>query len=107
MNYNTHNWLLLQKQLKFNFNVIPVNNRAQILNDALELAALNRLDYSIALGMTKYLVDERDYVPWAACLQSFEGIKIITANTHYREVYKVISNMLIYFAEQISPSLPR
>lgn len=82
--------MLLQIQLKKDFNVIPTKNRAQILNDALELAALDYLDYNIALNLTKYLINEDKYLPWTAALQSFRDIRLIIANTHYQEIFKVI-----------------
>lgn len=92
VNYNLQNWQLLQEQLQLNFRAIPVNNRAQILNDALELATLDQLDYNIALNLTKYLATEEEYIPWAAGFQGLEDVRIVLANTHYQEVFKVIAN---------------
>lgn len=89
VNYDKHNLLLLEKQLQTNFNAIATKNRAQILNDALELAALDFLDYNTALNLTKYLVNEKKYLPWAAAFNSFREISLATANTHYQEIFKV------------------
>lgn len=93
VNYNQHNWLLLQKQLQNNYSVIPITNRAQILNDALELAALDYVDYKLALNLTKYLINEDAYMPWVASLQSFRKIRLIIANTHYEEIFKVVNHV--------------
>lgn len=81
--------MLLGKQLLNNFTVIPTKNRAQILNDALELAALDYLDYNTALNLTKYLVHEDEYLPWAAVFENFKDIRLVLANTHYQETFKV------------------
>lgn len=95
INYDIRHWLLIQNQLENDFNLIPTKNRAQILNDALELAAFDYLDYNIALNLTKYLWSENEYLPWASCIQSFQDIKLILANTHYHELFKVIRQQKI------------
>ena len=47
---------------------IHVSNRAQILDDALNLARAKLLDYETALSLTGYLSKEEEYVPWTAAL---------------------------------------
>lgn len=67
VNYDTYLWNLLRVHLNFyEFRDIHVLNRAQIVNDALNLAQANRLDYGIALGILKYLSREADCIPWDA-----------------------------------------
>ncbi|KAL5020482.1 hypothetical protein ScPMuIL_003374 [Solemya velum] len=68
VNYDDHNWRELIRQLDNNHTVIPTENRAQIVNDAWNLARAGELNMSIALDTTKYLKDERNYVPWDAAL---------------------------------------
>lgn len=75
--------------LQNNFKAISTKNRAQILNDALELAALDFLDYTSALNLTKNLANEKKYLPWAAAFNSFREISLAIANTHYQEIFKV------------------
>ena len=43
-------------------------NRAQVIDDALNLAKSDIIDYETALSMTEYLHKEQDYVPWKAAL---------------------------------------
>ena len=43
-------------------------NRAQVIDDALNLAKSEIIDYETALSMTEYLHKEHDYVPWKAAL---------------------------------------
>ena len=47
---------------------IHVINRAQIIDDAINLARSGLLSYEIALGVTSYLNKEVEYIPWAAAL---------------------------------------
>ncbi|XP_041463117.1 aminopeptidase Ey-like [Lytechinus variegatus] len=64
VNYDEHNWQLLISQLLSNREAIPISNRAELIGDALNLARAGDLDYTIALNLTRYLSDEREYVPW-------------------------------------------
>lgn len=67
VNYDTNLWTLLRLQLNyFNFTSIHVLNRAQLVDDSLNLAQANRIDYGIALGILQYLSRETDHIPWAA-----------------------------------------
>lgn len=54
-------------------NIAPAN-RAQLIDDALNLARGGSLDYQIALDITKYLVHENDYVPWKAAISALTFI---------------------------------
>ncbi len=67
VNYDTYMWNLLRVYLNYyDFTDIHVLNRAQIVDDSLNLAQANRVDYGIALGILKYLSRETDHIPWAA-----------------------------------------
>ncbi|XP_049946237.1 aminopeptidase N-like [Schistocerca serialis cubense] len=68
VNYDTDNWALLAAQLQTDHSAIGVVNRAQILDDAFQLARAGLLDYSVALDNTAYLFAEQEYVPWYSAL---------------------------------------
>lgn len=72
VNYDRHNWKLLSAYLqdKNTYSKIAPANRAQLIDDAMNLARAGILDYGIALNMTKYLVHENEFVPWKAALYS-------------------------------------
>lgn len=53
---------------KDNFRDISTINRAQLIDDALNLARAGKLDYAIALDVTSYLAHENEYLPWKAAL---------------------------------------
>ncbi|KAF4529532.1 hypothetical protein B566_EDAN017883 [Ephemera danica] len=40
-------------------------NRGQLINDAISLAEAGELDYTTALGMTRYMALETDCMPWS------------------------------------------
>lgn len=67
VNYDNMNWQMIIKQLhKNSFRDISTINRAQLVDDALNLARAGRLDYATALDVTSYLAHETEYLPWKA-----------------------------------------
>ncbi|KAK7075270.1 hypothetical protein SK128_014550 [Halocaridina rubra] len=74
VNYDTENWRLLTQQLLVDHEIIHVNNRAQIIDDALNLARIGQLSYDVALEITAYLKKERHYVPWKAAFNNLQYI---------------------------------
>lgn len=71
MNYEDDNWNALINQLYDDCNVIHVLNRAQIIDDAFNLALANELNYTLVLELTKYLKNEDDVVPWHSAKNGF------------------------------------
>lgn len=107
VNYDIHNWQLLVKELdsKRGFKQFDPKNRAQLLDDALNLANAGYLDYEIALNVTKYLVHEREYVPWKAAFSAFDFLYGIFSHSSQFDKFKVISNcffLLIVFVSKSS-----
>ena len=68
VNYDKDNWDLLAQQLMKDHTTIHVINRAQIMDDALNLAKSGLLEYDTALSVTGYLSKEVEYIPWKASL---------------------------------------
>lgn len=72
VNYDTANWKLIIKH--FNdprrYHEIAQSNRAQLIDDAMNLARADILDYTTALDVTKYLSHETDYVPWKTAISN-------------------------------------
>ncbi|XP_072036362.1 aminopeptidase N-like isoform X1 [Amphiura filiformis] len=65
VNYDIDNWQLLAQQLIDNHEVIKTSSRTSLLGDSFNIARAGLLSHGIALNLTKYMVAERDYVPWA------------------------------------------
>nr|CAD7575715.1 unnamed protein product [Timema californicum] len=75
VNYDARNWALLTNYLNSeSFTNIHVLNRAQLLDDAFNLARAGILNYGTALSLTKYLSRETDYIPWYSALTGFNYI---------------------------------
>jgi aminopeptidase N len=67
VNYAQDNWNSLSKLLNSDdFTKIHQLNRAQLIDDSLNLARSDKIDYKTALGLTRYLNKEDDYIPWQA-----------------------------------------
>ena len=56
-------------------------NRAQIIKDSLSLARAGLLGYKIALGSTKYLNKELEYIPWSPALTELTYLDKMLQNT--------------------------
>ncbi|CRK96557.1 CLUMA_CG010037, isoform A [Clunio marinus] len=72
VNYDIINWKLIINHLNNprRYHEISQSNRAQLIDDAMNLARADLLDYTTALDVTKYLSHERDYVPWKTALNN-------------------------------------
>lgn len=67
MNYDTDNWRKLVEVLNSDdYATISELNRAQIIDDTLNLARAGYIDYEIAFNTTKYLAKETNYFSWKA-----------------------------------------
>lgn len=64
-------------------------NRAQLLDDALNLARAGVLQYSTALELAKYLVKEVDYIPWYTALNAFTFLNLRLTGTEVYPRFKV------------------
>lgn len=81
VNYDASNWQQLIRVLNSdNFKDIHVSNRAQLVDDALNLAADEYLDYETAFGVVTYLERETDYVPWRAAITNFDKLDYLLAS---------------------------
>jgi len=81
VNYDKKNWKLIAKQLLKDHQTIHVINRAQIMDDALNLAKSDMLDYETALSTTGYLSNELEYIPWASALTGLSYINRMLKRT--------------------------
>lgn len=91
VNYDEENWHLITKHLSdpLKYREIAPTNRAQLLDDALNLAKGGYLDYKIALDVTKYLAHEEDYVPWKAAMSSFGYLDTMLIKSGDYALFKV------------------
>ncbi|XP_022908762.2 aminopeptidase N isoform X2 [Onthophagus taurus] len=90
VNYDEKNWYLLIEEInsKEGYLKFDPKNRAQLLDDSFNLANGGYLDYSIALNVTKYLVYERDAIPWKTAFITIEYLYNIFSRTGHFDLYK-------------------
>ncbi|XP_069686792.1 aminopeptidase N-like isoform X2 [Periplaneta americana] len=84
VNYDVRNWELIAEHLLHSSpeTTFSVLTRTQLLNDALYLARAGKLDYDVALNVTRYLATrEEHYVPWRAALQNFDFLNTVLRET--------------------------
>ncbi|XP_054243768.1 aminopeptidase N [Indicator indicator] len=97
VNYNPENWDQLLSQLSSNHQVIPVINRAQIIDDAFNLARANYVNVTLALNTTRFLSQETEYIPWAAALNNLQYFQLMFDRS---EVFGVMTK---YIQKQVLP----
>ncbi|XP_054858173.1 aminopeptidase N [Eublepharis macularius] len=97
VNYDHENWNRLLKQLETGHQVIPILNRAQLIDDSFNLARAKYISTELALNTTRYLADERDYLPWDTALSNLGYFKLMFDRS---EVY---GPMKKYIQKQVTP----
>ncbi|NWZ36876.1 AMPN Aminopeptidase, partial [Brachypodius atriceps] len=97
VNYNPENWEQLLNQLSTNHTVIPVINRAQIIDDAFNLARAKYVNVTLALNTTRFLSQEMEYMPWQAALSNLQ---------YFQQMFDrsaVFGAMSRYMKKQVTP----
>ena len=77
MLYDDPNLVLIIQQLLTDNHVVPASNRAQLIDDYLNLARAGETSYVNALNLTKVLVSEREYVPWRAASTALDYLDVM------------------------------
>uniref|UniRef100_A0A8C1G6R0 Aminopeptidase n=1 Tax=Cyprinus carpio TaxID=7962 RepID=A0A8C1G6R0_CYPCA len=77
--------------------VIPLINRGQLIDDAFNIARGHRLNVTIALSLTKYLINDTEYIPWESALKNLDHLILMFDRS---EVYGPIMK---YLRKQITP----
>ncbi|XP_067301289.1 aminopeptidase N [Pseudorasbora parva] len=70
VNYDSQNWERLLTQLTSDHKVISVLNRGQLIDDAFNLVKAEIISIILALRTTKYLSEEKEYIPWEAAIRN-------------------------------------
>ncbi|NXN31812.1 AMPN Aminopeptidase, partial [Nycticryphes semicollaris] len=97
VNYNQENWEQLLNQLSREHKIIPVINRAQIIDDAFNLARAKYVNVTVALGTTRFLSKETEYMPWEAALNNLHYFQLMFDRS---EVFGVMTK---YMQDKVTP----
>jgi len=83
------NWQLIIDQLNKNGSAISTVNRAQLLDDVLNLARASLIPYDMAFNVTQFLKDDDEYLPWESFLNAFSYISVMLKKTSSYGNFKV------------------
>ncbi|XP_078103122.1 aminopeptidase Ey-like [Sander vitreus] len=97
VNYDPENWVRLLTKLSSKHQDIPVINRAQIIDDAFNLARAKLVDTTLALRTTKFLNKEVEYIPWETASRNLNYFFLMFDRS---EVY---GPMQAYLKKQVTP----
>ncbi len=81
VNYDATNWNLIVTQLLSDYQQISLINRAQLLDDSLNVARINALPYAVPLSLAQYLTAEREYIPWTSGLNGLSYLDLMYIRT--------------------------
>uniref|UniRef100_A0A1I8P6R0 Aminopeptidase N n=1 Tax=Stomoxys calcitrans TaxID=35570 RepID=A0A1I8P6R0_STOCA len=90
VNYEVQNWQAIMDHLmdKQKFRQISPSNRAQLIDDAMNLARGGHLSYDLALNLTRYLVHEDDTTAWKAAMNAFNFLDAMFGSMGEYDVFK-------------------
>ncbi|XP_047435973.1 aminopeptidase Ey-like [Mugil cephalus] len=97
VNYDSQNWEHLLAKLSSKHADIPVINRAQIIDDAFNLARAKIVDTTLALRTTKFLNKEVEYMPWQTARSNLNYFFLMFDRS---ELY---GPMQAYIKKQVTP----
>uniref|UniRef100_W5MR21 Aminopeptidase n=1 Tax=Lepisosteus oculatus TaxID=7918 RepID=W5MR21_LEPOC len=108
--YDEQNMERLHHQMMKDPNVIPVNNRAQIIDDAFRLMLAGYVDVEVALSTTKYLSREKDFVVWSKAIEILNSYldSVISSNMYglyKRYMLKTFTPIYNYYMDLIDGDL--
>lgn len=83
VNYDESSWHMIHHALaKNNYDGIHVLNRAQVVDDVLNLARGDLLDYQMAFDILDYLPTEKSYIPWLSAVNGLGYLSRRMAGKH-------------------------
>ncbi|KAI4800388.1 hypothetical protein KUCAC02_013271 [Chaenocephalus aceratus] len=97
VNYDAANWERLLAKLNSKHQDIPVINRAQIIDDAFNLARAKIVNTTLALRTTTFLDKEEEYMPWETFRRNLNYYFLMFDRS---EVY---GPMQAYLKQQVEP----
>ncbi|XP_070160927.1 aminopeptidase N [Polyergus mexicanus] len=108
VNYYPDNWNRLAAYLQEkNYTIISDTNRAQLIDDALNLARAGYLNYDSALQITKYLNQETDYIPWYAAVRAFDYLDhILQGMENHDKYHAYVAQKIEKFANKVNYTDP-
>lgn len=83
VNYDLENWRNIMRVLNSaDYQQIHVLNRAQLIDDAFNLAFDGYVDFDVLLGILAYLQHETDYLPWGSAANYLDRLDYLLSGAN-------------------------
>lgn len=100
VNYSEHLWRQIMEGLqKKDFDKIHVINRAQIVDDVLNLARAKEIRYELALDIVSYLTEETEYYPWCSAFKAFNYLRRRIGRNELGDAFDVSKLLQLTFSK--------
>lgn len=92
VNYDSNSWKVIGQVLKSNYKTFSWGNRAQLINDAFDMARVNYIrDFSLVLDLLHFYQNETEHSPWVV----FDiHISVLRSRLSGFKVYKNFENFM-------------
>lgn len=94
VNYDEFNWQLLIDGLKTNRLSFSSITRAQLIDDAYNLARSSDLNATVALELSAYLIHETDYVPYSTFSNNIQYPLIMFSQYEHNNAYQNLQTFI-------------
>ncbi|XP_055525034.1 aminopeptidase N-like [Wyeomyia smithii] len=89
VNYDDNLWSLISHELREgDFKTIHHLNRAQLIDDSLNLARSGHIKYDIALELAQYLISETEFIPWASASNGLSYLNLMLSSSSKYDQFK-------------------
>lgn len=89
VSYDDSLWeLLIQELNNGEYSTIHHLNRAQLIDDSLNLARSSHIKYDVAFRLIQYLTKEREYIPWASTNNGLAFLNRMLAGSSKYDLFK-------------------
>ncbi|XP_014246479.1 aminopeptidase N-like isoform X2 [Cimex lectularius] len=95
VNYDLNNWNLIKRQLYEDSEKISPLNRAQLIDDSLNLARSSKLSYDMALSLIGYLANETDLIPWKSAIRGFSFLRTVLRESPHKKKFDLFLSRLV------------
>ena len=103
VNYDSKSWYRLIDFLNSEkYESIHVINRAQIINDVLNLARAGYVNYTLALDATAYVINDHHHLPWKAL---FTGFSYLNMRFKDQEIHHLFAKHVLTLLQGIYENL--
>lgn len=95
VDYDDGLWHLIIQQLQTNASMIHPINRAQLVDDAFNLARAGHVGYPLLFNLVQYLPKENDFLPWSSADSGFEYLSRVLVDSEAYPYFITFVNQIV------------